>query len=78
MLKPGGHLVVVDVLDETYYQVGDKKFQSLYLTLEELKGAFTDSGFVIERLITEKIRPKSTICDGNTIYSVVAKKQNVA
>lgn len=74
MLKPGGHLVVADILDETYYQVGEKKFQSLSLTLEELKGAFKDSGFVIERFNTLDHTLRSTVCNGNTVYSIVAKQ----
>ena len=71
--------MIVNFLDETYYQVGAKKFQALSLTSEELQRAFKDSGFVIERLKMCTYDPVSDVIDdGTTIYSVVAKKQIVA
>ena len=76
LLKPGGHLVVVNFLDEKYYKIGANKFQALSLTSEELQTAFKDSGFIIERLTMWTYCPMSVVNDGTTIYSMVAKKQS--
>lgn len=75
LLKPGGHLAVVDFLDQTYYEVGAKKFQALSLTVEELQRAIKDSGYVIERWNTWSFSLDYEVGNGNTLYSMVAKKQ---
>lgn len=77
ILKPGGHFVVVDLLDETYYCVNDVKFNVLSTTAEEIKTTFKECGFDIELFQTHVVtsyRPESAPCDAKTIYCVVGKK----
>ncbi|XP_075765914.1 nicotinamide N-methyltransferase isoform X2 [Pelodiscus sinensis] len=45
LLKPGGHLVMMTVLKETYYIVGQKRFSCLYLEKESVVEALSEAGF---------------------------------
>lgn len=76
LLKPGGHLVIVDVLDQTFYALGEKKFQALCLTMEELQNAIQTSGYTIVRLNTTTCNVGPTYSNGITMYCVVAEKQS--
>ena len=71
-------LIIVDILDHTFYEVGDKKFKALPLTYGELQNALKAADFGIVSLDTTWYSTlESTCCNGNTMYSVVAKKQVV-
>lgn len=74
LLKPGGHLVVADILDNKFYAVGDKKFRAFSTTLEELQTAYKESGYVIEQWNSTSFAFDYTVCDASTMYTVLAKK----
>ena len=77
MLKPGGHFVIVDFLDETYYCVNDVKFSVLSTTEEEIKATLNECGFEIEHYQTYTIAsppPEPAPCDAKTLYCVIGKK----
>ena len=76
MLKPGGHLVVLDVMDQSSYTVGDKTFSLLCTTPEQIKRAFLQNGFEIEQFETHDLGdcPKTVRSDCKTIYCVTGKK----
>ncbi|KAK6171571.1 hypothetical protein SNE40_019728 [Patella caerulea] len=46
-LKVGGHLVIVGVLDQKYYFVGEHKFFSVCISEQELKSCWEQAGFTI-------------------------------
>jgi len=48
MLSPGGHLVVVGVLSDSFYRVGDFKFPCLNISGDDLKTSVTKAGFDIK------------------------------
>ena len=74
MLKPDGHLIVCDSFDVSFYSVGDMRFRTLKTTLEELQRAFEDSGYVIELWKSFSFGFGSVLCDGFSLYFVVARK----
>ena len=48
LLKDGGHIVISGVLEETFYRVGNFRFQALKLSAEEIRKMWEDSGFKIQ------------------------------
>ncbi|KAK6186990.1 hypothetical protein SNE40_006244 [Patella caerulea] len=44
-LKIGGHLVIVGVLAETYYNVGEHKYFALAIAEDEVKSSWEGAGF---------------------------------
>ncbi|KAM8817244.1 nicotinamide N-methyltransferase [Rhynchonycteris naso] len=49
LLKPGGHLVLVDALNSSYYMIGEQRFSSLRLGREAIKAAVTEAGYTIKQ-----------------------------
>ena len=52
LIKLGGFLVMLIVERQTFYMVGNKKWTSLYLTLEQVKEALAEAGMVV--LVAER------------------------
>lgn len=75
MLKPGGHFVILDVMDQTSYTVGDKTYSLLHTTEDEIKNAFQQNGFEIEHFETHDLGncPKNVLSDAQTSYCVIGK-----
>lgn len=76
MLKPGGHFIVVDVMDQHDYLVQDMKFNLFVTTEQEIKTAFTESGFQIESFGTKSlgVHPEVADCDIVTGYFMIGKR----
>ena len=76
MLKPGGHFLIIDVMDQTAYEVDGVKFSLLRVSEDEIKGAFLRNGFEIEQFETHKLGdyPKTVLSDAETMYCIVGKK----
>lgn len=76
ILKPGGHLVIVDIIDNSWYALGNMKFKTLATTEEEIRRAFSESGYEIEEWETYHLNvcPAKPACDATLMYSLVAKK----
>ncbi|KAG8569232.1 hypothetical protein GDO81_014310 [Engystomops pustulosus] len=51
LIKPGGHLLILSVLDATFYYVGKKYFSSMTTRKEELEAAFKEAGYEIEKAV---------------------------
>uniref|UniRef100_A0A8C5Q072 Uncharacterized protein n=1 Tax=Leptobrachium leishanense TaxID=445787 RepID=A0A8C5Q072_9ANUR len=47
LLKPGGCLIITEVLNCTYYHVGGRRFSSASLNKEFMKDAITEAGYTI-------------------------------
>uniref|UniRef100_A0A8D0E7B4 Uncharacterized protein n=1 Tax=Salvator merianae TaxID=96440 RepID=A0A8D0E7B4_SALMN len=48
LVKPGGHLVLYTILDETFYMVGQRPFSCLYLRQEDVEEAVKEARFAIQ------------------------------
>ena len=68
--------MIVDVLDQTFYGLGENKFQALCLTMEELQSTIQSSGYTILGINTTTSNVDPTYSNGITMYCVVAKKQS--
>ena len=78
LLKPGGFLLMFVEERETFYMVGKKKWDVLYLTLEQVKEALVEAGTTI--LVTardpapmEQIQ-NPTVTDCKAVLFVAAQK----
>ncbi|XP_041346920.1 nicotinamide N-methyltransferase-like, partial [Gigantopelta aegis] len=76
LLKPNGFLVIVGVLGESFYKVGDKKFYCLPLTESDAKETCTRCN--LDLLHWESIKPEmanpTTLSDFEANFTMVAKK----
>ncbi|XP_075047229.1 indolethylamine N-methyltransferase-like [Mixophyes fleayi] len=50
LLKPGGHIILQNVLNCPFYYVGHKKFSCLSLTKQDMEKAFKEAGYEIEEI----------------------------
>ncbi|XP_077106063.1 indolethylamine N-methyltransferase-like [Ranitomeya variabilis] len=78
LIKPGGHLLILSVLDATFYYVGDRYFSSMTTRKEELEEAFREAGYEIEKAVYAPRNEKSRmdICDYKGYYYIHARKPN--
>ena len=76
ILKPGGHFVILDYMDQTWYAVNDEKFSVLRTSEEEIKTAFKECGFEIEQFETHilGVYPEPAPSDAKSLYCIVGKK----
>ncbi|XP_063799282.1 indolethylamine N-methyltransferase-like [Pseudophryne corroboree] len=51
LLKPGGHLLVLSMLNATFYYVGNKRFTCLYITKNDMEMAFIKAGYEIKKMV---------------------------
>ncbi|KAK3593402.1 hypothetical protein CHS0354_021981 [Potamilus streckersoni] len=47
LLKPGGHLVIIGVLEETFYRIGDVRFKCTYISKNQVQDIYKKEGFEI-------------------------------
>ncbi|KAJ1197297.1 hypothetical protein NDU88_001159 [Pleurodeles waltl] len=76
LLKIGGHLVMMGVLEETFYMVGHYKFSCLFLDVEFVRNAVIDAGYTITDFQTSP-RPENanhSLSDYKGYFFVVAHK----
>ncbi|XP_076968990.1 nicotinamide N-methyltransferase [Tamandua tetradactyla] len=74
LLKPGGFLVIVDVLRSSYYMIGEQRFSSLSLGREAVEAAVKEAGYTIERFEVTQQRYSPTAADNEGIFSLVGRK----
>ncbi|XP_059576030.1 nicotinamide N-methyltransferase isoform X2 [Alligator mississippiensis] len=75
LVKPGGHLVMVTVLKETYYVVDQHSFSCLYLDQESVEEAIKDAGFDIKFIKEIQEHSPNTFSDFGALLHVVACKR---
>ncbi|XP_042331159.1 nicotinamide N-methyltransferase-like [Sceloporus undulatus] len=78
LVKPGGHLIFVVALRETYYMVGQEKFSCLYLEPEVVEEAVKEAGFGIVCFERFEVNFTRGIADAQSIGFLVAQKHNEA
>ncbi|KAL3871348.1 hypothetical protein ACJMK2_039355 [Sinanodonta woodiana] len=79
LLKPGGHLVLVGVLDETFYTVGEFRFKSTCIGKDQLQDIWQKEGFKILSLkdfndTCFSLKRGSDLSDFQNAFVMVAKK----
>ncbi|XP_053546053.1 nicotinamide N-methyltransferase [Bombina bombina] len=77
LLKPGGHLVIIGVLGDTFYKVGQQTFFCLPLDEHKVRQAVEDAGYTISEIDIFPIvnmEAHASITDSYANFFLVAKK----
>ena len=78
LLKLGGYLIITGVEDETFYTIGQHKWSALPVTMEQVKEALVEAGFVVLMAEREPTSVESiqnpTISDGKALLFLAAYK----
>ncbi|KAG8429639.1 hypothetical protein GDO86_019636 [Hymenochirus boettgeri] len=74
LIKTGGHLILIAVIDLSYYIIGEHKFFTLKLDEEFVRKALIDSGFVIKSYSRIERKFKSPMTDYEHFGCFVACK----
>ena len=74
LIRPGGKLVMVGVLQQSVYEVGGVKFSCLSLTKPDVEGAVKAAGLIVEdyRSVADICDPVSDCCG---VFYVAGLKQ---
>ncbi|KAJ6653166.1 hypothetical protein lerEdw1_010039 [Lerista edwardsae] len=75
LLKPGGHLVLYSILEETFYMVGQRRFSCLYLERKFLEDAVVQAGFEIKWIKEAQFNFPLSVTDAKATCTVVAQKR---
>ncbi|XP_069468874.1 nicotinamide N-methyltransferase-like [Ambystoma mexicanum] len=77
LLRTGGYLIMMGVIENTFYMVGSKRFPTLCIEKTYLKETLTEKGFVMKQLEvlprTEKLM--DSMADAKYFYFIVACKE---
>ncbi|XP_064613431.1 indolethylamine N-methyltransferase-like [Liolophura sinensis] len=78
LLKPGGWMVEMGHLEETYYTVKDTRYNVLYMNKKDVCKIWTEEGFTIHnwKEYTPVSQERKTYTDWKSIFCMVAKKKN--
>ncbi|XP_069598005.1 nicotinamide N-methyltransferase-like [Ranitomeya imitator] len=76
LIKPGGYLLILSVMNATFYNVGKKCFASMTTKKEELEMAFKEAGYQIEKTVYSPRTDKSQldVADYEAQYFILARK----
>ncbi|NXI49427.1 NNMT methyltransferase, partial [Chloroceryle aenea] len=74
LVKPGGHLVMVTVLRETYYSFNKQVFSCLYLERKEVEEAVEGAGFDVKFSEVQPCQPGDVRADCEAVLSLVARR----
>nr|XP_056716363.1 nicotinamide N-methyltransferase-like [Euleptes europaea] len=74
LVKPGGHLVLFTILEETFYMVGQRQFSCLYLDQKSVEEAVKEAGFDIKWLEANTFGCPETLYDAKGLCVLVARK----
>lgn len=74
LLKPGGHLVLVDALKSSYYMIGEQRFSSLSLDREAIEAAVREAGYAIMQFDVISQSYSSTVANNEGLFFLVGQK----
>ncbi|KAM4651557.1 indolethylamine N-methyltransferase-like [Discoglossus pictus] len=74
LVKPGGHLVMITVLQETFYMVGEKRFSCLYLERSSVEEAVKEAGCTIKHSEVNPT-PANDTADCTAVLFLFARKK---
>uniref|UniRef100_A0A8C5R986 Nicotinamide N-methyltransferase n=1 Tax=Leptobrachium leishanense TaxID=445787 RepID=A0A8C5R986_9ANUR len=78
MLKLGGYLLLIGVLNASHFCVGEHKYQILKFNEEDIKKSLTDHGFSIEyKEVMESKIPNDVLGYEHIFFICAAKKQEL-
>ncbi|XP_009862556.1 PREDICTED: nicotinamide N-methyltransferase [Apaloderma vittatum] len=75
LVKPGGHLVMVTVLQETYYAFNKQVFSCLYLERNAVEEAVEGAGFEVKFSEAHPYPPGDIRVDCTAVLSLVARRR---
>ncbi|XP_053308057.1 indolethylamine N-methyltransferase-like [Spea bombifrons] len=78
LLRPGGHLVLIGVLGDSFYKVGQQRFSCLPLDEQKVQNAVVDAGFTVKKMevfIIPDAASHADITDSYGNFFLVAKKE---
>ncbi|XP_074704748.1 nicotinamide N-methyltransferase [Strix aluco] len=76
LVKPGGHLVLLTVLRETYYAFSNQVFSCLYLERSDVEEAVGAAGFDVRFSEVQPHPPGDIRADCDAVLSLVARKRD--
>ncbi|XP_068102605.1 indolethylamine N-methyltransferase-like [Hyperolius riggenbachi] len=74
LLRPGGHLILVGLLNTSYIKVGEENFHAFNVDESFVKNVLHKLGFVIDYCAIQKRRNESTLIDYKAIMFITAFK----
>ncbi|XP_040182243.1 indolethylamine N-methyltransferase-like [Rana temporaria] len=74
LLKPGGQLILIESLDQTYWTAGAQRFHCFKYNEEFVKNAFGKVGLVIDYCAVQRRRNVSDVADYKAIIFIVGRK----
>ncbi|NXG67913.1 NNMT methyltransferase, partial [Baryphthengus martii] len=74
LVKPGGHLVMITVLHETYYAFNEQVFSCLHLERKAVEEAVEDAGFEVRFSEVQPCPPGDDRADCDAVLSLVARR----
>ncbi|NWI60000.1 NNMT methyltransferase, partial [Calyptomena viridis] len=74
LVKPGGHLVMVTVLKETYYAFNNQVFSCLRLEKHEVEEAVGAAGFEVKLSEVQQVTVADDCADCSGVLSLVAQR----
>ncbi|XP_053125720.1 nicotinamide N-methyltransferase-like [Hemicordylus capensis] len=74
LLKPGGHLVLFGVLEETFYMVGQHQFSCLYLEQKDVEEAVREAGLRVQWVKEARMQFSPSVSDLKGVFTLVAQK----
>ncbi|NWS61843.1 NNMT methyltransferase, partial [Chunga burmeisteri] len=77
LVKPGGHLVMLTVLHETYYGFGNQVFSCLYLERNMVEEAVEGAGFDVKFSEVQQYLINDPRTDCNATLGLVARKRAI-
>ncbi|NXJ97427.1 NNMT methyltransferase, partial [Corythaixoides concolor] len=75
LVKPGGHLVLLTVLGETYYAFNERVFSCLRLERADVEAAVTGAGFDVEFAEEQPYPAGDVRADFQAVLSLVARRR---
>ncbi|XP_056400235.1 indolethylamine N-methyltransferase-like [Hyla sarda] len=75
LLKPGGQLMIIGLLDTTYITVGKDKIHVLKYNEDFVRKALVGEGFVIDNCVVQKRTNVSDLIDYKAIMFIAAHKE---
>ncbi|XP_073511550.1 nicotinamide N-methyltransferase-like [Phyllobates terribilis] len=77
LLKPGGYIILIGLLDTTYYTVGKDNLRGLSYDEDFVKKALVGEGFLVDPCEVKERTVVSDLCDYKHVIFIVAHKARV-
>ncbi|XP_075047504.1 nicotinamide N-methyltransferase-like isoform X2 [Mixophyes fleayi] len=75
MIKPGGHLILVGLLNATYFMIGQDRFHVLKYDENDIRKVVTEEGFIIDHCNVLKRKAVSDLIDYEAVIVLTAHRE---